>query len=173
MDLSSKIRNVPDFPKPGIMFKDITTLLHDGPAFKHVIDGMAARYRGKGLTKIVGIESRGFVFGAALAYELGIGFVPVRKAGKLPAATIKRSYALEYGEATIELHKDALTKADRVLVVDDLLATGGTLEAAAALVEDCGASIVEVWVLIELAFLPGRKKLAKYPLHAELVVDGE
>ncbi|MBX3729483.1 MAG: adenine phosphoribosyltransferase [Candidatus Sumerlaeia bacterium] len=173
MDLLSKIRNVPDFPKPGIQFKDITTLVGDAEAFGFVIDELARRYRGKGLTKVVGVESRGFIFGAALAHVLGIGFVPVRKAGKLPAETIRESYELEYGEATVELHVDALGTNDRVLLVDDLLATGGTLEAAARLIERSGASIHEIWVLIELAFLPGRARLKAWPLHAELVVTSE
>jgi len=173
MDLLSRIRNVPDFPKPGIQFKDITTLLQDVEAYNHVIRGMADRYRGAGLTKVVGIESRGFIFGAALAHSLGVAFVPVRKAGKLPADVISKSYELEYGQATIELHTDALGPKDRVVLVDDLLATGGTLAAAADLVSQTGATIHEVWVLIELAFIPGREKLKKYPLHAELVVKAE
>jgi adenine phosphoribosyltransferase len=173
MDVLAKVRTVPDFPKPGIQFKDITTLVADGPAFTAVIDRLVSRYAEARLTKVVGVESRGFIFGAALANKLGIGFVPVRKAGKLPAKTIQRSYALEYGEATVEIHKDALTKADRVVVVDDLLATGGTLRAACELVDELGASIVEVWVLIELGFLPGRAKLSRYKVHAEAVVEGE
>lgn len=173
MDLLSKIRNVPDFPKPGIQFKDITTLLQDVEAYNHVIRKLADRYRSAGLTKVVGIESRGFIFGAALAHSLGVGFVPVRKAGKLPADVISKSYELEYGQATIELHTDALGPKDCVVVVDDLLATGGTLAAAADLVSQTGAAIHEIWVLIELAFIPGREKLKKYKLHAEIVVKGE
>ncbi len=173
MDLLSKIRNVPNFPKPGIQFKDITSLLQDDGAYNHVIGLLADRYRGAGLTKVVGIESRGFIFGAALAHALGIGFVPVRKQGKLPSDCISRSYELEYGEATIELHTDALGKSDRVVIIDDLLATGGTLEASAALVRQTGATVYEIWVLIELAFLPGRAKLKGYDVHAEIVVDSE
>ncbi len=173
MDLMSKIRNVPDFPKKGIQFKDITTLLGDAEAFKAVIDGLVARYEGKGITKVVGIESRGFIFGAALAHAIGAAFVPVRKAGKLPADTIQKSYALEYGEATIEMHKDAMNDSDLVVIIDDLLATGGTLEASAELVASTGAAIHEIWVLIELAFLPGRSKLMGFQVHAELMVEDE
>jgi adenine phosphoribosyltransferase len=173
MDVLSKIRNVPDFPKPGIQFKDITTLLADPEAFNAVIFELARRYHTTGLTRIVGIESRGFIFGAALAHALGLGFVPIRKAGKLPADTYRRSYALEYGEATIELHKDALNADDVVLIVDDLLATGGTLKAAAELVGETGARIAGIWVLIELSFLPGRKVLEGYPVHAEVDVASE
>ena len=173
MDLMATIRNVPDFPIPGIQFKDITTLLSNAEAFQEVMALLQKRYAGRGITKVVGIESRGFIFGAALAHALGIGFVPVRKVGKLPADTIKRSYELEYGTATIELHRDALTAADKVVIIDDLLATGGTLAAAAELVQEAGAAIEEIWVLIELAFLPGREKLGGYALHAELVVNSE
>jgi adenine phosphoribosyltransferase len=173
MDILAKVRTVPDFPKPGIQFKDITTLLADAEAFREVIDELVGRYQGEGLTAIVGVESRGFIFGAPLAHRLGIAFIPVRKVGKLPADTIKKSYALEYGEATVEIHRDALTKRDRVVVVDDLLATGGTLVAACELVDQLGASVHEVWVLIELGFLPGREKLSKYRVHAEAIVSGE
>lgn len=173
MDILAKVRTVPDFPKPGIMFKDITTLLQDGPAFAQVMRQLQARYTGAGLTHIAGIESRGFIFGGALAQMLGIGFVPVRKAGKLPGDRIRRSYSLEYGEATLEIHTGALKKGDRVLLVDDLLATGGTLKASAELVEELGASVHEIWVLIELGFLPGRRVLDGYRIHAEAVVSGE
>lgn len=173
MDLSHSIRNVPDFPKPGIMFKDITTLLQDATTFKSAIDGLENRYRDTGLTKVVGIDSRGFIFGAALADRLGIGFVPIRKAGKLPADKIARSYALEYGEATVEIHRDSLGPDDNIVLIDDLLATGGTLEAAAFLVTELGASIHEVWVLIELAFLHGRDRLAPHPVHAVIIEAGE
>lgn len=173
MDILAKVRNIPDFPKPGIQFKDITTLLQDGPAFRETIDLLEKRYRGRGLTHVVAIESRGFLFGAALADRLGIGIVPVRKIGKLPGDKIRKSYSLEYGEATIEVHRDALTAADKVVVIDDLLATGGTLKAACELIDELGATIDEVWVLIELAFLPGRQALSRYRVHAEAVVAGE
>lgn len=171
MDILSKIRNVPDFPKPGIQFKDITTLISDGEALRKVIDGLEERYRGAGLSKVVGVESRGFIFGAALADRLGIGFIPVRKKGKLPADTIEKTYALEYGEATVEMHRDALEKGDRVVIIDDLLATGGTLEASCALVEELGASIHEIWVLIELGFLNGRERLSSRAFHSEALVN--
>lgn len=171
MNLLDHIRNVPDFPSPGIQFKDITPLLHHPLAFNRVIDLLGERYAGAGLSQVVGIESRGFIFGAALAHHLGIGFVPVRKLGKLPAKTIKKSYALEYGEATIELHTDVLGPDDSVVIIDDLLATGGTLEATADLVSQTGASIHEIWVLVELAFLPGRQRIADYPVHAEMIIN--
>lgn len=171
MDLLSSIRNIPDFPKPGIQFKDITTLLKDPEAYTETMRLLVERYRDAGLTQIAGIESRGFIFGGALAHALGIGFVPIRKAGKLPAETIARSYELEYGEATIEMHKDALSADDRVLIVDDLLATGGTLQATAELVRETGAAIHGVWILIELGFLPGREKLAGLDVHAEIVIQ--
>ena len=173
MDILSKVRDVPDFPIPGIMFKDITTLLADGEAFRQVIDGLEARYKNTGITHVVGIESRGFLFGAPLADRLGIGFVPIRKKGKLPAKTREMSYALEYGEAIIEIHDDALKSGDRVVVLDDLLATGGTLKASCDLIKECGAEIAEVWVLIELAFLSGRAPLGDMKIHAEAIVTGE
>ncbi len=173
MDLMATIRNVPDFPIPGIQFKDITTLLADSAAFAEAMKRLEARYAGQGLTKVVGIESRGFIFGAALARALGLGFVPIRKAGKLPAETLKRSYELEYGTATIEIHRDALGPSDRVVLIDDLLATGGTLAAAAELVNETGAKLEEIWVLIELTFLPGRQKLGGHKVHSELRVAGE
>ena len=170
MDLESRIRTVPDFPKPGIQFKDITTLLSDPEAFNAVVFALAQRYHDKGLTKVVGVESRGFIFGAALAHALGLGFVPIRKVGKLPAATFQRSYDLEYGSATIELHRDALAPEDRVVLIDDLLATGGTLAAAAELIDEAGAHLEEIWVLIELGFLPGRAKLPGRRVHSEVLV---
>ncbi len=173
MNLIEKIRNVPDFPKAGIQFKDITTLLAEGDAFLHTIDLLAKRYESAGLTKVVGIESRGFIFGAALACKLGIGFVPVRKEGKLPSETIRRAYELEYGEAVVEIHSDALTSSDKVVIIDDLIATGGTLEAACELVDELGADIHEVWCLLELTFLNGRDKLKRWNVRAEIAVDSE
>lgn len=159
MDLNAHIRNVPDFPQPGIQFKDITPLLGNPTALAYVIDTLAARYFGQGIEYVVGVESRGFIFGAPLAYRLGAGFVPVRKKGKLPADTIEESYDLEYGKATIEIHKDAVRKGAKVLVVDDVLATGGTLAATCGLVERAGGAIAEVVTIIELSFLDGTKKL--------------
>jgi adenine phosphoribosyltransferase len=168
MDLATRIRNIPDFPIPGIQFKDITPILLDPAAFAQVIDTLAERYANRGITKIVGVESRGFIFGAALAYKLGIGFVPVRKKGKLPAETLEETYDLEYGQATIEIHVDALTGEDTALILDDLLATGGTLAATCRLVEQLGASIAEVATVIELTFLNGREKLDGRPYYTLL-----
>ena len=165
-DLAELIRNVPDFPIPGIQFKDITTLLGDGPAFGQVVDTLAARYEGRGIDAIVGIESRGFIFSAPLAYRLGIGLVPVRKHGKLPAATHQVEYDLEYGSNKLEIHRDAFKPGARVVVIDDLLATGGTGAAACTLVEMAGGVVEEVAFVIELAFLQGRAKLQRYPIFS-------
>ena len=150
--------DVPDFPAPGVVFKDITPLLQDGPAFRSLIKGMADRYRGQ-VDVVAGIESRGFIFGAALAYELGVGLTLIRKAGKLPRATHSVSYVLEYGTATVEIHQDAFAEGSQVLLVDDVLATGGTAAAAAELVERCGAHVHDIAVILELTFLGGRSAL--------------
>lgn len=158
-ELKSKIRDVPDFPKPGIVFKDITPLLADVRSFQATIDIFAKRYADKGIDKIVGIESRGFIFGAALAYRIDAGFVPVRKKGKLPYDTHGVEYALEYGTDHVEVHIDAIHKDHRVLLVDDLLATGGTAGATCELVEKFGAKVVECAFVVELGFLNGREKL--------------
>ncbi len=167
----SAIRVIPDFPKPGILFKDITPVLADPELFKAVVDLFTARLKGLGVTKIAAIESRGFLFGAAVAYQLGVGLVPVRKKGKLPYKTVEQSYALEYGTATLEIHEDAFRGGERVAVIDDLLATGGTAAATAVLCEKLGAKVVEIDFLIELAFLHGRDKLTAYPVFAP-IVDG-
>lgn len=156
--VDARLRDIPDFPKPGVVFKDITPLLADGPLFAQVTRDLAERYRGR-VDVVAGIEARGFIFGAALAHELGVGFVPVRKAGKLPADTIALAYDLEYGRATIEVHADAFVEGHRVLVVDDVLATGGTAEAACALVERAGGTVEAFAVVVELAFLQGRERL--------------
>ncbi|HMA34926.1 MAG TPA: adenine phosphoribosyltransferase [Chloroflexia bacterium] len=161
-ELIAKIRDIPDFPVRGIMFRDITTLLKDGEAFHESIDRMANRLRPYQPTKIVGIESRGFIFGAPLAYLLGAGFVPARKLGKLPAPTVTAEYALEYGTNTVEMHRDAIDVGERIVIVDDLLATGGTTKAAIQLVEHLGGQVVAIGYLIELTFLHGREQLAKY-----------
>ncbi len=155
------------------MFKDITSLLENGPVFGELMKMLATQYSGRGLTHIAGIESRGFIFGAALAQMLEAGFVPIRKLGKLPGKTLKRSYALEYGEATLEIHADAFPPNARVLIVDDVLATGGTLEAAVGLVTDCGARVESAWVLLELGFLNGRAKLPDVKIRSEAVIDSE
>ena len=166
MDLAALIRNVPDFPKPGIQFKDITTLLQHGPALQDIVDGWKGRYAGKAVDAIVGADARGFIFGGALAYAMGLPFVLARKKGKLPAATVGEEFALEYGVDTIEIHVDALKEGDRVVLVDDLLATGGTMAAIARLVQGLGAEIVEVAFVIELPPLKGREKLGGLPVHS-------
>jgi adenine phosphoribosyltransferase len=168
MDLRSRIRDVPDFPKPGILFKDITPLLGDPTSLAEAVALVTAPHRADGITKVVGIESRGFILAAPVALALGAGFVPVRKPGKLPWKARKRAYGLEYGSDALELHEDAVGPGDRVLVVDDVLATGGTLGAAVALVREAGATAVAAAVLIELAFLGGRARL-DLPVSAGIV----
>ncbi|MDH3200139.1 MAG: adenine phosphoribosyltransferase [Myxococcales bacterium] len=160
--LRSRIRDVPDFPKEGILFKDITPLLADVEAFRTSIDLIAERLDGEHLDVVIGIESRGFMFGAALADKLGVGFVPVRKPGKLPAATYRAEYELEYGTDALEIHQDALRAGQRVVIVDDLIATGGTAKATGDLVERCGAEVASFVFLINLRFLKGEDKLAGY-----------
>jgi len=166
--LAEKIRDIPNFPKDGILFKDITTLLQDAQAFKQAVDLMADTYRGKDVELVVGVESRGFIFGGALAYLLNAGFVPVRKEGKLPSHKISESYALEYGSAVLEIHKDAIKKGEAVVIVDDLLATGGTARATARLVEQLGGRVVGISFLIELKFLKGAEHLAEYNVVSHL-----
>jgi len=169
--LRAKIRDIKDFPTEGILFKDITTLLKDGPAFRRVIDLLAAHYQRERVEVVVGIESRGFIFGGALAHQLNAGFVPVRKLGKLPGKTIEVEYELEYGRDALAVHEDAIHAGQRVLAVDDLLATGGTMAATLRLIEQLGGHVVGVTFLIELAFLHGREKLKNYPLHSVIVYD--
>jgi adenine phosphoribosyltransferase len=166
--LKALIRDVPDFPVPGILFRDVTPLLRDPAGLADVVEHLAERYRGAGIDAVAGIESRGFIFGAPLAVALGIGFVPIRKLGKLPADKISREYALEYGTNCLEMHRDGVAPGERVLLVDDLLATGGTARAAAELVEEVGGKIASVAVVIELAFLDGRKLLDSYDVHSIL-----
>jgi adenine phosphoribosyltransferase len=163
-DLKAFIRDIPDFPKKGIVFKDITPLLGDGPAFRKTIDGLAEIGRANGVTKVAAIESRGFIFGSAVAHALGVGVVPVRKKGKLPHKTLSATYQLEYGTDTLEMHVDALHKGEKVLVVDDVLATGGTAAAVTDLVRKAGASPVALSFVIELLFLGGRGKLDGLPV---------
>ncbi len=167
MNFKSLIRTVPDFPKPGIMFRDITPLLASGTGFRHVIELLADRYAGK-VDKVVGIEARGFIFGAAIAHRIEAGFVPIRKPGKLPGEAIGHDYELEYGTNRVEVHVDGLAKGERVVIVDDLLATGGTALAALALVEKCGALVHELSFVIELVDLPGRARIEKtgHRVHA-------
>ena len=165
-DLEAAIRNVPDFPQPGIQFKDITPVLGDARLFAGAIDLMAARHADAGIDACVGIDARGFIFAAAAAKQLGTGFVPVRKKGKLPWKTHEESYSLEYGEATVAIHQDALQPGARVLLLDDLLATGGTAAAAVSLLKKIGAEIVELGFLIELGFLNGREKMNGAPINS-------
>ena len=166
MDLASMIRDVPDFPVEGILFKDITTLIKDARAFKQAIDSLLDRYRGRDIDLVVSIEARGYIFGAPMAYELGAGFVPIRKPGKLPAETISVEYTLEYGTNVLEMHKDAIKAGQKVLVIDDLLATGGSAKAAIELVERLGGQVVGVVFLIDLTFLKGVEKLKDYEVFS-------
>jgi len=164
LDLKSRIRDIPDFPKKGILFKDITTLLKDPAAFQKAVDKITTFFEDEGIEQVVGIESRGFILGAPVAYTIGAGFIPVRKPGKLPADIFEASYELEYGKDTLTVHQDAITPGQRVIVVDDLLATGGTMAATLNLLEQLGAKVVGVVFLIELVELRGRDKLAGHQI---------
>lgn len=166
MDLEKYIRSIEDFPKEGISFKDVTTLLKEGDAFKYAVKSIADKLRDLKVDVVVGPEARGFIFGAPVAYDLGVGFVPVRKPGKLPAETVRYEYELEYGTDALEIHKDAIKKGARVALVDDLLATGGTIRSAAKLVEQLGGEVVHVAFLIELEFLNGRDNLKGYDVSS-------
>ena len=167
-DLATYIRDVPDFPKKGIIFKDITTLLSDPYALDIALSTMTEPFLESDVTKVIGIESRGFIFGAAIARSLGVGFVPIRKPGKLPAETVSVSYELEYGEDTVQMHADAVEAGEKVLLVDDLLATGGTMEAACTLVEGQGANVIGIDFLIELTLLNGRDKLKNHKIFSAI-----
>ena len=167
------IRTIPDFPEPGIMFRDVTSLLQDAEGLKLAIDEMAKLLEGLDFDVIAGAESRGFIFGAPLAYILNKPFIPVRKAGKLPCETISHTYDLEYGTATIELHTDAIEKGQRIVLVDDLIATGGTIEASAHLIEKLGGEVVKIIFLMELEGLEGRKKLANYDVASVVKYEGK
>ena len=164
--LEDWVRDIPDFPQKGVLFKDITPLLQSGPAFHAALERLAAHYAGAGIQTVIGVESRGFIFGAPLAYLLNCGFVPVRKFGKLPAATVSVEYALEYGTNVVEMHTDAIKPGERVLIVDDLLATGGTVSAAMELVEKLGGHIAGIAFLVELTFLKGREQLNEHDVFA-------
>jgi len=166
--LRGRVRDVPDFPKKGIIFKDITPILQDGVLFRASIDLFLEQCRGKQIDKVVGIDARGFLFGSAVAYELGIGFVPLRKKGRLPYKTESASYTLEYGEAEMELHVDAIAAREKIVLIDDLLATGGTSASAVTLIKKVGGELIEAIFLIELEFLQGRKKLAPTPVRSFL-----
>ena len=171
MDLAQHIRNVPDFPIEGIQFKDITTLLKDPVPFSASIEALLEHYSEEAIDVVVGVESRGFIWGAILAYELGVGFVPVRKPGKLPAETVRAEYTLEYGTNALEMHRDAIQPGQKALVIDDLLATGGTAKATCELVEQVGGEVVGIAFLIELTFLNGRAKLTDYDVLALVSMD--
>jgi adenine phosphoribosyltransferase len=166
--LRAAVRDVPDFPKPGIVFKDITPILGDGKLFRAAIEAFLERCRGKQVDKIVGIDARGFLFGSAVAYDLGIGFVPLRKKGRLPYKTESAKYSLEYGEAEMELHVDAIERGEKIVLIDDLLATGGTAASAAGLIRKMGGDLLEAQFLIELEFLHGREKLESTPVASFL-----
>ena len=168
MDLKQLIRHVPDFPKPGILFYDITTLLRSPEGFRATIDQLAAPYTGVAVDAVIGIESRGFILGAAVAQQIGAGFIPIRKPGKLPARALKESYALEYGTDSLEIHEDAVTAGQRILIVDDVLATGGTAAAATQLVKRLGGDLVGLAFLIELQFLAGKAKLPGEQVYSVL-----
>lgn len=167
------VRTIPDFPEPGIMFRDITTVMQSPEGFRLAIDELQKLVKDLDFDVVVGAESRGFLFGAPLAYNLGKGFVPVRKKGKLPCETIEATYDLEYGTATIEMHKDSIKPGQKVVLIDDLIATGGTIEAAAKLVEELGGEVVKILFLLELAGLNGRERLAKYDVDSVVVYPGK
>ncbi|MGH2570084.1 MAG: adenine phosphoribosyltransferase [bacterium] len=171
--LRESIRNIPDFPRPGIVFKDITTLLADADRFREALDLFEARWKDEAIAVVAGVESRGFIFGGALADRLGCAFVPMRKRGRLPGDTVVESYDLEYGTDSLELHSDAFAEGTRVLIVDDLLATGGTAEAAAKLVERLGGEVVGLAFVVNLAFLPGASKLEAYETQCLVEFDKE
>ncbi len=164
--LKAKIRDIPDFPKPGILFKDITPLVRDPAALRLAVHQLLHPFLGQDITAVAGMEARGFIFGALVAWELGLGFVPLRKPGKLPHDVQTVDYDLEYGSAALEIHADALDKGDRVLLIDDLLATGGTAKASCELIESLGAEVAACAFVVELDFLKGRDRLANYPVHS-------
>jgi len=172
-DLKKYIRSIKDFPIKGIMFRDITTLLKEPEAIKATLSQLLLNTQGKKIDKVVGIESRGFIFGALLAKEIGVGFIPVRKPGKLPSETVTQTYKLEYGTDSIQIHKDAISKGDKVLLHDDLLATGGTAEASCRLIEKLGGEIVQISFIIELTFLKGREKLKPYDVRSLVTYENE
>ncbi len=173
MDLKQKIRSIPDFPKKGIVFRDITTLLRDGQAFRYSVDKIVEHCRGEKIDAVLGAEARGFIYGAAVAYKLGVGFIPVRKPGKLPYKTCEASYDLEYGKNILQMHVDAVKKGDRILIVDDLVATGGTAKAKAELVEKMDGKVVGFCFLIELEFLKPRETLKGYDVFSLIKYESE
>ncbi|UCD19446.1 MAG: adenine phosphoribosyltransferase [candidate division WOR-3 bacterium] len=166
MDLKKYIRDIPDFPQKGVMFRDITTLLKEPEPFRYTIDTIVERYKGQDVDKLVSVEARGYIFGGVIAYKLNCGFVPVRKPGKLPAETVAMKYKLEYGENTVEIHKDAITPGERILVFDDVLATGGTVHATCKLIERLGGKVVGCIFISDLTYLKGREKLKDYEVFS-------
>ena len=172
INLEKHIRNIPDFPKPGILFRDISTLLSDGEAFKSAVDLLAVKFKDEKIDFIVGVEARGFILGGAVAYKLGAGFVPVRKKGKLPWKTKSVTYSLEYGTDTLEIHEDAIPAGSRVLIIDDLLATGGTVKAVTDLVKQLGGKIIGIGFVIELFDFKGKEKFKEYPVHSLIKFPG-
>ncbi len=173
MDIKSKVRTVPNWPIKGVMFRDITTILQDAEAFRYIIDEFYERYKDKNIDKIVGIDSRGFIFGSVLAYKLNVGFVPVRKKGKLPYKTIQAEFEKEYGKDVVEMHIDAIKSSERVVIIDDLIATGGTIQAAIELVEKVGGDIIECAFVIGLPDLKGMEKIRKYNVYTMIDFEGE
>ena len=173
MNLKETIRTVPNWPIKGVMFRDITTLMQEPDAFRHACDLFHERYKEMKIDKVVGIDARGFIFGAVLAYHLGVGFVTVRKKGKLPHTTISEEYSLEYGTNTVEMHSDSIREGEQVVIVDDLIATGGTIAAAISLVERLGGKIVECAFVVELPELKGREKIVGYRIHTLTTFEGE
>jgi adenine phosphoribosyltransferase len=171
--LEKSIRNIPDFPKPGILFRDVTTLIKNKAAFKKSVDLLAKKYRGKGFDKVVGVEARGFIFAAAVAHKIGAGFVPVRKKGKLPFKTIATTYQLEYGTDTLEIHQDAIIPGEKILIIDDLLATGGTVGAVIQLVKELKGKVGGIGFVIELVDLNGKDKFKEYPVYSLVKFKGE
>lgn len=167
------VRSIPDFPEPGIIFRDVTSIIQSPEGLKVTIDGLLERLQGVDFDVVLGPESRGFIFGMPVAYAMGKGFVPVRKKGKLPCETIEKEYELEYGTAVIEMHKDAINPGDKVVIVDDLIATGGTIEAITEMVESLGGEVVRIQFVMELAGLKGRDKLSKYDVDSLLIYDGK
>jgi len=170
--LEKAIRNIPDFPKAGIIFRDITSLIQDRSAFKKAVDLLSNKYKGKKIDKVVGVEARGFIFGAAIAHKIGAGFIPVRKKGKLPCKTISATYELEYGTDTLEIHEDAINPGERILIIDDLLATGGTVKAVTDLVNKLKGKIQGIGFVIELVDLKGKDKLKDYPVFSLVTFSG-
>ena len=173
MDLKTSIRSIPGWPVEGVIFRDLTTLMQDPQAYRHACDLFYNRYKDMPVDKVIGIDARGFVFGAVLAYQLNVGFVPVRKKGKLPYKTVSAQYTLEYGQNTVEMHADAITRGEKVVIIDDLIATGGTIEAAVKLVKELGGDILECGFIVELPDLKGRERIKDQKIFTSCTFEGE